>query len=972
MTRAPDRDLQALLAEEPFVRGLACALASNDADDVAQQTFLMALQHRGPVQQPRSWLHRVATNVAKNLARAERRRGQRERTAAARERVPSSAELMEREERRSALVRAVDRLPVELREVVLLRWFEGLPPRRIAVALGLPVTTVWNRLRSALQRLREGLDREHGGDRRAWLLPLLPLRAFPGEAGPALPVLLAGGCAMTTKSKMAMALGVLLLLAGGYALWPDRAVVRTQVPPDASQDVTASSGSPSASVPADGAATGSEREVVPATAGATTGSLLVRVIRDGDRSPVATETLVLAAKGADQPAAEQLHRTDQGGVVRVDGLAPGHFLVHLLQYPRSEDVEIKSGLLTEFECVAPAGLTVNGLVVDADDRPVAGAEVGLVDFNSSNPATVATTDGDGRFAVRHVSPLSLIGARSAHHAASRLQMLRGPEGAAVDVKIQLTSAGGALEGTVWGPDGRPMGGAVVQVGSEELEGPVTSLGVSAVAVPVRTDAAGRFRAVGLKPGEQRVFVRSQGHAAWQGQCFIAAQAVASLRVDLVAGVTVRGVVRDAAGASAVGAAVTSGRGREGNYTSTETASDGSFTLTGLPTGDLEVRASHPQLGRTKAMVAGRAGATVTCELILSRGIELRGRVVDQNGAGVSDVDVHAFGDGAARAGSSGSTDAEGRFSLGNCPAGLLRVTASAKRPQVELQHVELQHVDPQQGEVELRLRTQPPPPPASARIRGQVIGPDGRGLSHVTVGVFKRGGEDRSDGVTGGDGTFALGPVRPGFWQVYVPPQRLPGWSSEWRELAADAIWDVGRVQLADGGAALVEVLGAKAGAEVDLEIRLASGGFGGGQWVSEHLFRTAPLVPGEHRLLVASEGCARRSAPLSIRAGEEVRLQVRLEPGIRQRLEFVRGDGAKVSSRLVHALRSGDEVLIRMGILVYWKGPPVYAADGAMTAALWLAPGKYQLDAAEADAAGSAEFTVGESEGPPVRIVLR
>jgi predicted AAA+ superfamily ATPase len=78
----------ALLAEEPFVRSPARALAAtDDADDVAQQ----------------------AHNVAANLRRGQRRRQERERRAAAHERVPSSSELMEREERRGALVRAVDR-----------------------------------------------------------------------------------------------------------------------------------------------------------------------------------------------------------------------------------------------------------------------------------------------------------------------------------------------------------------------------------------------------------------------------------------------------------------------------------------------------------------------------------------------------------------------------------------------------------------------------------------------------------------------------------------------------------------------------------------------------------------------------------------------------------------------------------------------------------------------------------------------
>src|SRR5688572_3218980 len=172
--------MERLLAEDAFVRSLARALAADgeQGNDVAQQTWLLALRASGregggDVRSARDWLARIARRVATNLRRGARRRVAHERAAARPALAPSSQELAEREERRRALVAAVDQLPEPLREAVLLRWFEGLPPRRIAVLLDVPVATVWNRLRRALHLLRESLDREHG-DRRAWLLPLVP------------------------------------------------------------------------------------------------------------------------------------------------------------------------------------------------------------------------------------------------------------------------------------------------------------------------------------------------------------------------------------------------------------------------------------------------------------------------------------------------------------------------------------------------------------------------------------------------------------------------------------------------------------------------------------------------------------------------------------------------------------------------------------------------------------------------------
>src|SRR5690606_2849024 len=151
-----------------------------------QQTWLHALEQgtacRQDIVHPRSWLRRVVRNVAANLRRGERRRLDREHRVAAIDRVPSSAELMEREERRRALVAAIDRLPPSSRTVILLRYFEGLPPRRIAAELDLPVETVWTRLRRGLALLRQRLDADVGGDLRAWLAPLTT-SGLPWNAG---------------------------------------------------------------------------------------------------------------------------------------------------------------------------------------------------------------------------------------------------------------------------------------------------------------------------------------------------------------------------------------------------------------------------------------------------------------------------------------------------------------------------------------------------------------------------------------------------------------------------------------------------------------------------------------------------------------------------------------------------------------------------------------------------------------------
>jgi len=167
MTTKPD-DLQRLLAEEPFVRALAHSLVADEADDVVQQAFLRALEHRpGDLAQPRSWLARIVRNLAIDHRRRRARRDDRHRAAAAQDRVPSSSELLEGEERRRALVAAVDALPADQRTVVLLRYYDGLTRRCRRCARGsTPSTAAGARGCCRSCRSRRRRARCHGASSR--------------------------------------------------------------------------------------------------------------------------------------------------------------------------------------------------------------------------------------------------------------------------------------------------------------------------------------------------------------------------------------------------------------------------------------------------------------------------------------------------------------------------------------------------------------------------------------------------------------------------------------------------------------------------------------------------------------------------------------------------------------------------------------------------------------------------------------
>ncbi|HZT56491.1 MAG TPA: sigma-70 family RNA polymerase sigma factor, partial [Burkholderiaceae bacterium] len=579
----PPKDLEQLLAQEPFVRGLARALVADDADEVVQQTWLQALGSRSSVREPRSWLARTVHNAARNLRRSRRRQLQRERAAAVSERLPSSAELLLREERRRALVLAVDALPAPLRTVVLLRWFEALPPRRIAADLGLPVATVWNQLRRALQLLRERLDAEHCGDRRAWLLPLVPVAAVNGTAA------LYGGLLVTAKTKAVAAGALVLFLALGLALRAPRGAALDTTRSAAVDPAVASAPHP-ALPPVE--APPPEREVVHGAAAATTGALVVHVRHVDSDLPVAQRPVVVGLAGSGRRLEARLVVTDAAGDARIDGLAPGGvYAADLLAgFGIHEQFDVTAGTTVEVTLRVRPGMQIDGVVVDEHGLPIAGALVEYAAAAGGDVRTAAVTDARGGFRLRDCIEYCLVGARAAGRTAAPMRLLMGRRDSTLQVRIELLQAGGQIDGVVVRTDGRPVARAWVCIGP----GPFGCLsGDTAVPAIVRSDADGRFTALGLPPGTQPVRVLAAGAAPWEGSCEAVAGATTPLRVVVQDAIACTGVVRGRDRKPIAGVSVEVGEsGQETfEYARTESAADGSFTLAGLRSGAM-VRARH--------------------------------------------------------------------------------------------------------------------------------------------------------------------------------------------------------------------------------------------------------------------------------------------------------------------------------------------------------------------------------------------
>src|SRR5262249_20196902 len=107
------------------------------------------------------------------------------------------------------------------------------------------------------------------------------------------------------------------------------------------------------------------------------------------------------------------------------------------------------------------------------------------------------------------------------------------------------------------------------------------------------------------------------------------------------------------------------------------------------------------------------------------------------------------------------------------------------------------------------------------------------------------------------------------------------------RELAAEETWSVGEIRLPRGGHLLVRAApGSTAGAYWSVFDAAMT------QWIwgapaSGEPVRSDPLLPGEILLCVAGTGVAAQAITVVVRAGEETPIEVRVEPGVRQRVEL-------------------------------------------------------------------------------------
>jgi RNA polymerase sigma-70 factor (ECF subfamily) len=135
----------------------------HDAEDLVQAAYLRALKSFGGFRgaDGRAWLLAIVRNACYTWLEQKRARGPAtafvEEIHGVESHTMDPEKLLLRAEDQELVRRTVEHLPLELRQVLILRELEGLSYKEIAAIVGIPMGTVMSRLARARERLHQRL-----------------------------------------------------------------------------------------------------------------------------------------------------------------------------------------------------------------------------------------------------------------------------------------------------------------------------------------------------------------------------------------------------------------------------------------------------------------------------------------------------------------------------------------------------------------------------------------------------------------------------------------------------------------------------------------------------------------------------------------------------------------------------------------------------------------------------------------------
>lgn len=132
----------------------------DDCDDLLQDTWIRALSHLDrfdPEKRFTTWLFQIALNLCRDLARRDRVRSGYRKDVQEMQKGMAGGSAEEKVDAMKAM-EAIEALPLQQKEVLLLRYYHGFPEAEVSEILDCPRGTVKSRLHQAVKAVRVKLE----------------------------------------------------------------------------------------------------------------------------------------------------------------------------------------------------------------------------------------------------------------------------------------------------------------------------------------------------------------------------------------------------------------------------------------------------------------------------------------------------------------------------------------------------------------------------------------------------------------------------------------------------------------------------------------------------------------------------------------------------------------------------------------------------------------------------------------------
>ncbi len=392
-------------------------------------------------------------------------------------------------------------------------------------------------------------------------------------------------------------------------------------------------------------------------------------------------------------------RTDKNGFYEFTTLKPGSYKLEAFAKGFAKEVKnpvnlAEGGGPVQTDFSLKEGLTITGIVVDGEGKPVADAKVTANSYSVQSPVSSDTRSAkDGTFEILGLPP----GKYSLTAQAPGFVEGKKPLAQAGDTKVAIVlQRQGGVEVQVLGRHNRPLRSYHLEL-RQVFEGQKVYGKTGVPEVDVRNARQGRYVMTGIDPGKTYCFrVEARGYAMTFSEPFKVelGKPMPFVVVRLTQGGSIRGRVVDSTGKPVPGARVEtmSNEYQDNAFTkmfaplipqqhsrvSAVTNKKGEYFLRLVMPQTYQLKVSHPEYPTTyRKNIQVAEGQTVQVpDIILPVGVVVYGVAYDPAGRPIQGGKVTMQGDQGVQFGADTITDDQGRFQFPPAPPGTYKLQCS--------------------------------------------------------------------------------------------------------------------------------------------------------------------------------------------------------------------------------------------------------------------------------------------------------